>query len=407
MAPGRDEHPGETPTDLYFLIACLNEESVIGGTVQALRERAPHARIVIVDDGSDDNTAAVAREAGGEHVIVINRNLPNARQGKGKALNEGYSWILEDVERRKTAREKTLIAVMDADGRLSPTACEEAFRIFSDSRVGGVQLPVRIRNRDRFITRFQDLEFWGLSATSQFGRNWSNTVSLGGNAQFTRLSALIGLARSPWNDSLTEDLELTIALARDGWVLRTTSKAWVEQEGVDSWRRLVRQRTRWFQGHMSAARHIPSIWRSRKLSNLAALEMTLYLLVPWVLTLPWSVIFHVSLLLLTFQIATGEQMGFIVAGDSIGMLILTTSLYYLISSFPMLMAGYLYYRNDREMNPVRSILFGHSLLVANYVAYAAAWKALARLLRGNDGWEKTTRTTGENVGVIPLSEGIN
>ncbi|MGP3691539.1 glycosyltransferase [Streptomyces sp. IBSNAI002] len=389
----------DSQMDVYFLIGCLNEESVIGRTVSALREQVPHARIVVVDDGSDDATAQAVRSAGDAGVSIVTRVLPNARKGKGEALNDGYQWILKDVDRRGLDPDDTLVCVMDADGQLSNGAFVHVTALFSDRAVGGVQLPVRIRNRSQLITRIQDLEFWGLSATSQFGRNYSRSVSLGGNAQFTRLSALTGLGRPPWNASLTEDLELAVSLSIDGWALQTTSRAWVTQEAVDSWGRLVRQRTRWFQGHMMAGRNIPKLWSAPHVSNLAALEITLYLLVPWALTLPWSVIFHVALVMMVTQLATGNEIGFIQFGGSVSQLAFTSAVYYFLSFFPMHMAGYFYYRRDRGFGIFKSLLLGHTLLIANYVAYAAAWRAVGRMILGRNGWAKTARTAGESLGL--------
>ncbi|MBC9719675.1 glycosyltransferase family 2 protein [Streptomyces sp. TRM66268-LWL] len=382
----------------YFLIPCLNEASVIGNTIHSLRAEVPQARIVVVDDGSDDGTVAAALDAGGSDVRVVARALPDARQGKGAALNAGFRWILQDAAARELDPANTLICVMDADGRLSEDGFSHVVDIFRNPAVGGVQLPVCIRNRDRFITLIQDLEFWGLSATSQFGRNYSRTVSLGGNGQFTRLSALIGLGRQPWSNSLTEDLDLALSLGEQGWELATTSRAYVDQEGVDSWRRLIIQRTRWFQGHMQAIRHLPAIWKSRKVSNIAALEMTLYLLVPWVLTLPWSVVFHIALGMLGVQLITGTNTGFMVSTETVPLFLITSVAFYLISFFPMLFSGWLYHRRDRSYGLVRCLLLGHALLVSNYVAYTAAWRALARILRGQNNWVKTDRS-GEHEGI--------
>ena len=52
---------------------------------------------------------------------------------------------------------------------------------------------------------------------TQYGRIRTGTVSLGGNGQFTRLSALLEIGEQPWNASLTEDLDLTISLL-DPWL---------------------------------------------------------------------------------------------------------------------------------------------------------------------------------------------
>ena len=52
----------------------------------------------------------------------------------------------------------------------------------------------------------------------QRGRQRVGSVGLGGNGQFTRLTALQSLATAPWTDCLTEDLDLGIRLLCRGWV---------------------------------------------------------------------------------------------------------------------------------------------------------------------------------------------
>jgi 1,2-diacylglycerol 3-beta-glucosyltransferase len=180
---------------VYYLVPCLNEELVIGATIASLLAD-PQARVVVVDDASDDRTAELAGAAGPGRVLIVGRALPAARKGKGPALNAGFAVIQADVERRTLAPEKTIVCVMDADGRLSAGALHAVLPLFDDPEVGGVQLAVRIRNgADGLLPRMQDALFLGLSAAFQLARVHCGTVSLGGNGQFTRLSALLSVIR--------------------------------------------------------------------------------------------------------------------------------------------------------------------------------------------------------------------
>ena len=47
-----------------IVIPALNEEAAVGKVVQSLIERFPEAEIIVIDDGSDDNTGQVSSEAG-------------------------------------------------------------------------------------------------------------------------------------------------------------------------------------------------------------------------------------------------------------------------------------------------------------------------------------------------------
>jgi 1,2-diacylglycerol 3-beta-glucosyltransferase len=373
----------------YYLVPSLNEELVIASTVRQLLFDK-RARVVVIDDGSDDRTAELAAAGGQDRVIVVRRELPNARQGKGPALNAGFARVLEDASARQIQVSKIILCVMDADGRLSAGAPDAVLPLFDDPEVGGVQLAVRIRNRrDGLLPRLQDALFLGLSAAFQLARVRCGTVSLGGNGQFTRLTALLELDRDPWRRSLTEDLDLSIALSVAGWRITTTADAYVSQQGVTTVRALYKQWTRWYQGHMESARWVPRLWRSRRLSHVGMLEITLFLMVPWVLVLPWSILFHYTLIAMIGRFVDWYSTGSV--GNDALQRATSLVLWYFVSFAPNWLVGYLYYRQDRRVGLVRAIVIGHALLIANYIAYVAAWRALYRMVCGLHGWSKTAR----------------
>ncbi|MDF3140938.1 MULTISPECIES: glycosyltransferase [unclassified Streptomyces] len=379
---------------LYTLVPCLNEATVIGSTVTGLA--GPRSTVVVIDDGSDDDTAeAAVRDAPGGEVVVLRRNPPFARQGKGEALNHGIRFVRHAVRTRGQDPRQVVVCVMDADGRLSDRALAHVIPLFNDPTTGGVQLGVRIRNRRaNFLTWFQDYQFWSMAAVTQLGREATATVSLGGNGQFTRLSALDSIGTRPWSASLTEDLDLAISLALRGWQLRTTAHASVDQQAIEHLGRLIRQRTRWYQGHMTAIARCGEIWRSPHLAHLSALEMVCYLLVPWALDLPWSLLFQYCLawfLLCPSYVILRHHASYPGLRDTwlawpVGLL-----LWYLLAFAPALITSWAYLRRDRRVGRLRALLMGHSFVVMNYLSFLCAWKALFRMARGRTSWVKTTR----------------
>lgn len=86
------------------LVAARNETGRVGDTVRALRSIPAVARVVVVDDGSTDGTAAEALGAGAA-VLRLRR-----RVGKGGALERALRrlptadvWLLADADLGKTA----------------------------------------------------------------------------------------------------------------------------------------------------------------------------------------------------------------------------------------------------------------------------------------------------------------
>lgn len=69
------------------LVPAFNEAGRIAATVRAIRSIPRVDRVLVVDDGSTDNTAAIAREAGAEVL-----ELPGNR-GKGAALDAGFEAV--------------------------------------------------------------------------------------------------------------------------------------------------------------------------------------------------------------------------------------------------------------------------------------------------------------------------
>lgn len=96
--------PPEIARDTYIVIAAFNEAKAIGDVVRELRAHYPN--VVVVDDGSRDDTQFRALE-GGATVLrhVINR-------GQGAALQTGIAYAL-----RQGAR---FIVTFDADGQHRP-----------------------------------------------------------------------------------------------------------------------------------------------------------------------------------------------------------------------------------------------------------------------------------------------
>lgn len=79
-----------TQSSVTVLVPCLDEEVAIADVVTDLRREIPTARILVIDNGSNDATAARARAAG---ATVASE----PRRGKGHAVLTGFSLIDDDV----------------------------------------------------------------------------------------------------------------------------------------------------------------------------------------------------------------------------------------------------------------------------------------------------------------------
>ena len=88
---------------IVALIPAHNEAPRVAAVVTAARQHLP---VIVVDDGSTDATAEIAREAG----ATVIEQRPN--QGKGAALRTGFRQALAD--------DVDAILTLDADGQHDP-----------------------------------------------------------------------------------------------------------------------------------------------------------------------------------------------------------------------------------------------------------------------------------------------
>ena len=132
--------------DVSVVIPAYNEAAGIAATVRSMAASRYRGRleIIVVDDGSTDDTAAIARGLGIPDVYVITQ--PNT--GKPGALNRGIA----------EARSEILVLV-DGDTVFEPGTIERLVAPLSDPEIGAVSGNTKVGNRGGFIGGWQHLEY--------------------------------------------------------------------------------------------------------------------------------------------------------------------------------------------------------------------------------------------------------
>ena len=103
---------------ICLLLPAYNESKTIGQIIQEVPEFANE--IVVIDDGSSDETAAITTACG----AICLKNVTN--RGKGHALRKGFTYAL--------ARGYELIFTMDSDGQHQPADMCRFLEHFRDTR---------------------------------------------------------------------------------------------------------------------------------------------------------------------------------------------------------------------------------------------------------------------------------
>lgn len=231
--------------DVSVIIPAYNEAAGIAATVESMAESAYPGRleIIVVDDGSTDDTAAIADSLGYPYVHVITQ--PNS--GKPGALNTGIA-----------AAQSEVLVMVDGDTVFEPDTIGRLVAPMRDRRVGAVSGNTKVGNRRGFLGGWQHLEYvTGFNLDRRMYDMLGIMPTVPGAIGAFRKRALLGVGGVS-HDTLAEDTDLTMALCRTRWriVYSPDAVAWTEAPG--GLRQLWKQRYRWSYGTMQA------MWKHRR-----------------------------------------------------------------------------------------------------------------------------------------------
>jgi cellulose synthase/poly-beta-1,6-N-acetylglucosamine synthase-like glycosyltransferase len=227
-----------------ILIPAHNEGVVIRRTIESmLAFNYPRERfeIIIVDDGSTDDTAEIVGAMSLRHRNVKLVPIPKGEGGKGKsrALNVGLEHAMGDV-----------ISVFDADNRPEPNSLRYLVaNLVNDPKLGAVLGKVRTINaKQNLLTRFINIEFISFQWIIQGGRyKIFNLATLPGTNYVIWRKILEKAGRFD-EEAIAEDAELSIRLYELGYRIKFVPYAVTWEQEPQQLKVFIRQRTRWAQG---------------------------------------------------------------------------------------------------------------------------------------------------------------
>jgi cellulose synthase/poly-beta-1,6-N-acetylglucosamine synthase-like glycosyltransferase/peptidoglycan/xylan/chitin deacetylase (PgdA/CDA1 family)/spore germination protein YaaH len=231
---------------ISVLIPCFNEEKVIEASVRRiLASNWDKLEVIVLDDGSQDHTAQVVREAFADEPRVTLMSFENG--GKARALNRGLARASGEV-----------VVALDADTLFPPDTLARLVRWFVNPKVGAVAGNALVGNRRNLITRWQALEYVTAQNLERRALAALGAVTVvPGAVGAWRRSALEQLGGYP-DDTLAEDQDLTIAIQRAGWKVQFDPAARAYTEAPETVGGLLKQRFRWSFGTLQC------LWKHRR-----------------------------------------------------------------------------------------------------------------------------------------------
>ena len=226
-----------------IIIPAYNEEKVIANTIEsALEINYPNKDIIVVDDGSKDNTLQIAKRYQDKGVKVLHKT----NGGKASALNLALTFAKGE-----------LIAVLDADTLAGRNSLKEIVKVFENEKdIAAVAGNIKVRNKKNWITWCQALEYVaGIQiARRAFDLFGAITIVPGALGCF-RKSVLVDTGGYD-KETLVEDFDTTIKILKSGMIVRGTTKSVAYTEAPDTLRDFYNQRIRWYRGNLQVvAKH--------------------------------------------------------------------------------------------------------------------------------------------------------
>jgi biofilm PGA synthesis N-glycosyltransferase PgaC len=342
------------------LIPAFNEAQVIAVSVgAALHADYPDLEVLVLDDGSTDDTAAAARAAAGnDQRCEVLRDPVN--RGKADQLNVGF----------RRARH-ALVVVTDADTHMHPLAVRMLVsRMALSPRLVAVAGAPHVTNRTGLLCGFQILE--AVSIIGLIRRTQALTGRVGTVAGVLGLFRRDAVLAVGGYDSrmATEDIDLTWKLLLAGWHTSYEPRALVGMQVPKSLPALWKQRRRWARGQGEVLHvHLREVsrWRNHRMWGLS---------IESVLSLLWIVALALSLVLVLLDLTFGGAFGIFELSMAWGIAIATVALVQMTVAIG-LEVGY-----DRRL--LRAFLLGPVYPLAFWMISGAAAlrEQVAALFRG-------------------------
>ncbi|MBU1292497.1 glycosyltransferase [Patescibacteria group bacterium] len=228
----------ETPR-VAIIVPCWNEEDTIGGTVEsllALEYPSDKLQIILVDDGSTDNTRVVMDSYTSAPQVTV---LHKKNEGKHTAINAGIA-LAEDAE---------FIGCLDADSFVAPNALKEIIPCFFDEKVAAATPAMSVHQPKNFLEQMQNTEYIIGIALRHTLSAVNGIYVTPGPFSFYRRSVIDELGGFR-HAHQAEDMEMALRMQRAGYEIENAPRARVFTRVPRSVPKLVKQRTRWTTGFL-------------------------------------------------------------------------------------------------------------------------------------------------------------
>ena len=234
---------------ISIIIPAFNEAKTIMNCIKSLQNLDyPNFEIIVVDDGSNDNTYEVASQS------KFTKIFRQKNQGKPIALNTGISHSTGEI-----------ILTVDADTELDRGALKPiANRFASNKKLGAVAGNVKVKRESTILNIIQSAEYaTGINLVRK-GQSVIGTVMVVPGPVAALKKEAIEKAGFFSNDTFAEDFDITVNILKKGYEIEYEEKSLAYTDTPKSIEDLIKQRRRWYRGMLQVLDKHKGMYFNRK-----------------------------------------------------------------------------------------------------------------------------------------------
>ncbi len=217
------------------IIPAYNEQENIEKCVRAVLEcdyPKDKLEIIVVDDGSKDNTLEIVKSIKYPKLIVLTK--PNS--GKAASINFGIKYAKGEI-----------IATMDADSFIQKDVIDKMLPLFDSEDVAAITAAVLVRPSNKWLQELQRIEYLSMIFTRRL-LSFVDAVPVT-PGPFSMFRAWVFERLGGFDEqNIVEDHEMAFRIQSSNYKIKSSIDAVVYTETPDTVSALLKQRVRWYRG---------------------------------------------------------------------------------------------------------------------------------------------------------------